>query len=738
MTRLLLLGVFFASGFASLLYQTIWQRILALFGGADVYSGTIIVAAFMAGLGFGGLAGGHIADRLSARGRLWTFALCEAGVGVFALVSATLYYDELYVRLGSVALSRVTVGLITFGVTLIPTFLMGMSLPLLGRFPGWKGEPPASWVSQLYGWNTIGAATGSFFAVMLLFRSYDLRANLQIGAAISGACALAVLMLSFGRGRDVDAPAASSASPASMTSTFTFRTWLSLYALAGFISLSLEIVWLRLFGVMLKSSAMTFGYLLAAYLGGLGLGSLIAHDQLFRRLDATRAFLRLQAAIPLWAGLSIALLVAGVNSTAAGAGLNAYFASPEPDAAFSTILVSYGLLPLVLIVPATVMMGLSFGLLQRAVQTDIALLGRRVGWLQAANITGATIGATVTGVFLLDALGSAGTLAALAVCGGIFLLVPARPRAWLNVAARVLAVAVIVALIPNEKTLWATLHGGQPDGVIVGEDASGLVVLRMDPDETRLFLGGISQSWLPYRGVHTALGALPALLHPKPEDIALIGLASGDTLFSIGGNPDTRTIKSLEIMAPQLPALQQLARRGRYPALEMLLSDPRVTHENVDGRIYLRRAHGRFDIVEADSLLPQSVSAGNLYSVEYYRLLRDSLKPGGFAVTWLPTPRTHDTFASVFPYVLRFGDIGIGSLSRIDYARSIVEARMASPFSRNYYARGGVDIAATLAPYLAIVPEASSGAEIPADLNRDLFPMDEFGIPRIRQRVPGP
>ncbi len=728
--RPVLLGVFFAGGFAALVYQTIWQRMLGLFGGADVFSVTIIVAAFMAGLGFGGLTGGHLADRLGPRSRLWTFAACEAAVGLFALVSATLYYDQLYVRMGSIALSRLSVAGITFAVTLIPTFLMGMSLPLLARFPTPNRESPAVWVSQLYGWNTLGAATGSFVAVMMLFKSFDLRLNLQIGAAISGACAIAVLLLSRFRSDTIVEARVEAGPPAVATrTTFTFRTWLLLYALSGFVSLSLEIVWLRVFGVMLKSSAMTFGYLMAIYLGGIGLGSLLAQNQLFKRCDPTRSFLRLQSAVPLWAGLGLALLVAAVNHAAFATHLRETLARPDPSAAFEAILVTYLILPLLLIMLPTLMMGLSFGLLQRAVQTDVALVGRRVGWLQAANITGATLGAVVTGVVLLDALGSAGTLRVLAACGGVFLVMSPVPRRPVNLLAGVSLAAIIVAIMPNEKGFWATLHGGRPNDVIVGEDASGLVLFRFDANETKVFLGGMSQSWLPYGGVHTALGALPVLLHSNPVDIALIGLASGDTLFAIGGSPLTRTIESLEIMAPQLPALERVAELGRYPAVQILLEDPRVRHLNVDGRLYLRRTERRFDIVEADPLLPQSAAAGNLYSLEYFRLLRDRLKTGGFAVTWLPTKRTRDTFASVFPYMLQVGDIAIGSLSRIAYDPATVRARMASPFTSRYYARGGVDVAAILGPYLAAPSEVLLAPVTFSDLNRDLFPMDEFGIP---------
>src|SRR5687767_14798856 len=84
--------VFFLSGFAALLYQVIWQRLLVIFSGADVYSVTIIVAAFMVGLGLGSLAGGRLADRIGAGACLWGFALAELCIGAFGLLSKWLYY----------------------------------------------------------------------------------------------------------------------------------------------------------------------------------------------------------------------------------------------------------------------------------------------------------------------------------------------------------------------------------------------------------------------------------------------------------------------------------------------------------------------------------------------------------------------------------------------------------------------------------------------------------------------
>lgn len=729
-TQPLLLAAFFASGFAALVYQTIWQRLLSLFGGADVYSVTIIVAAFMAGLGFGCLAGGYLADRLGARARLRVFAACESAVAAFALSSATVYYDVLYGRFGNVPFSRTGLAGIIFAVTLGPTFLMGMSLPLLARFPGRRGDPPAHWISRLYGWNTLGAACGSLVAVTWMLRSFDLRVSLQIGAAVSTVCAVTALVASA-----FLAPAIESSLPSHITRPsvgFSFRVWLMLYTLSGFVALSLEVVWFRVMGVMLKSNALTFGLLLAFYLAGLGIGSLLARGRRIQRWDARMAFLSLQAAVPLWAGGSFALLAVTVNRVALFKPLSDYLASPLPVKSAGLFALLYFWLPLVLVVPATTMMGLSFGVLQRAVQTDAALVGRRMGWLQAANILGATAGAIAAGMFLLGWLGSAGTFQLLAACGVSFLALRVYSQKAASTLGRVTLVAVLVllALMPRNDSFWAALHGSQSDRVIVGEDGSGFVLLRLDRSDTKVFVAGISQSWLPYQGIHTALGALPALLHPRPEQIAVVGLASGDTAFSIGGRAETRVIDCIELMTPQLRVLQRLRDRVSYPGLDMLLTDPRVRQIVADGRAQLRRGTRRYDLVEADALMPWAASAGNLYSVEYFRLLRDSLNPGGFAVSWIPTARTLASFLSAFPYVLRLNSIAIGSLTPIVFDRALLQDRMRNPFTAHYYSAGGVDLAAALKPYLSVLPEAfdpSSDRRHLGDLNHDLFPRDEFG-----------
>src|SRR5262249_51615017 len=126
-------AIFFASGFAALLYQVIWQRLLVLFSGADLYSVTIIVASFMGGMGVGHLAGGHVADRVRPRIALLCFAASELAIALFGFFSRSFYYDFLYDRVGDTQLGGPALALLLFASLLWPTFFMGASLPLLAR-----------------------------------------------------------------------------------------------------------------------------------------------------------------------------------------------------------------------------------------------------------------------------------------------------------------------------------------------------------------------------------------------------------------------------------------------------------------------------------------------------------------------------------------------------------------------------------------------------------------------------
>ena len=641
------------------------------------------------------------------------------------------------------AMSRPMLAAIVFTVTLWPTFFMGLSLPLVSRLVTGDVRQSSRWIPTLYGWNTLGAAAGSLIAVTVLFPLVSFQSALRLGAVISTTCAVFALLLANRWPSDSAQPILAAEvriDPTPSRFQLPVAVWIAIYALSGFLALSLEIVWFRVVGVTLKSNSVTFGFLLAVYLLGVGAGSLAIRHRRFSRLDATAGFFAFQTLAPLWAAASVALLVVAVDRIGPVHPLWAFLASTNPlgPSAFRSGrgFVLYGGVSLWLIFPSTVLMGMSFGLLQRAVQTDTRLIGRRLGWLQSANIVGAMAGAMVTGIYLLDWIGSAGTLRLIAGAGLVFvaLRIAARPTTWRSSASLAAAVVAAVALMPDNTLMWNRLHGTWPSSTISHEDASGLALLKPvpDTDRTRVFLAGISQSWLPYGGIHTALGALPVLMHPLPTRVAVIGLASGDTTFAMGARPETATVDSIEIMGSQRVALARLAQQQRYPALSLLLEDPRVVFHVTDGRTFLRRSRTRYDVIEADALLPMSAYAGNLHSVEYFALLRDSLAPGGFAVTWTPTERTRASLLQVFPYVAMFRWMAIGSLTPIVFDRETVRGRLQVPFTQQRFRDGHVDVNAALEPFLkegAVNYGPDFDRSRFTDLNRDLFPQDEFNRP---------
>ncbi|MDQ5864435.1 MAG: fused MFS/spermidine synthase, partial [Chloroflexota bacterium] len=452
-------GLFFISGSAALLYQVIWQRVLAIFSGADIYSITIIVAAYMAGLGCGSLAGGYIADRVSIKARVAIFSLAELSIALFALVSKWLYYDLLYLQFSYLAESPAVLALVLFASLLWPTFFMGMSLPLLSRALTRRVESAAGMIGSLYAFNTLGAATGAFVATWIFARTFGFEATIQIGAALNliaaaGAMALYPYLVRTGQRDEGNAASANvereevveqSTTGVTVGAVgFPVQVWIAIYCLSGFVALSLEILWFRLLGVMLKSNAFTFGNLLAIYLAGLAYGTFLGIRWARTSRNPARTFFMLQAGIAAYAGLSVILLAGGLGNLEAMRPLWTYFGgydgidvnvsldalgqfftaphvfSSDTERRALTFLMLYFVLPLALIGPPTLMMGLSFPFLQKVVQRDVATLGRRVGWLQTANIFGSMLGAVGTGWVFLRFLGLSLTLQLLLVVGGIF------------------------------------------------------------------------------------------------------------------------------------------------------------------------------------------------------------------------------------------------------------------------------------------------------------------------------
>ncbi|MEY4642024.1 MAG: hypothetical protein RLZZ227_2018 [Pseudomonadota bacterium] len=762
------LAIYFLSGFSALLYQVVWHRLLAIFSGSDLYATTTIVAAFMAGLGAGSLIGGRLADMLSWRWQIGFFAILELAIGAFALVSSWLYYDVLYVRHAALAESPAILALVLFCSLLLPTACMGMSFPLVSKALTPSLALAGRRIGSLYAMNTLGGAAGAFAVVWFWMGALDFPAILRIGARLNFVVAALALLAGLATwrlqgqltGKAHTADTDSGLAPERM---LPFSSWMWLYALAGFLALSWEILWFRLLGVILKSNSFTFAHLLAIYLGSLAVGIFAGARVVHVGTQPGRTYLGLQLGVTLYAGLSLVLVLHALEHWSAAAWLRDYLAGFEPidvspvqyalnawHYAPGQLLATLGsrpeflwlymVLPCLLIVPPTLLMGASFAFLQRAVQDDRARLGRRVGSLQAANIAGATLGSIITGTVLLHLIGTAQTARMLIVLGSIF-LVPLLPRVFRTrmpriafSSAAVIVAVVMLARIPSGPHFWAALHGAPVEQVIAAEDGTGVSVVRSYDSEsswtTLVYVNGLGQSWIPFPAldsIHSQLGIIPVMLHPAPRSVAVIGLGSGDTAYSLGGRPETRAITSIEIVKPQLQTLQLLQARIPYGGLEGLLSDTRYNFVFTDGRSYLGRSSERYDVIQADALRPNSAYAGNLYSYEYFMLIRSRLNPGGLAVTWSPTERVRATFVRAFPHVIQVGAILLGSAEPIAYDAAQLRERAEHPFSQAHYARAGIDLLALLAPLLADTDLRLQAESVPPlDINTDLHPRDEY------------
>ncbi|MGD8894598.1 MAG: fused MFS/spermidine synthase [Acidobacteriota bacterium] len=733
--RVALAGLLFLlSGAAALVYQVAWQRLLALASGVGLYSVAMIVAAFMAGLGLGSLAGGRLSARMGTAAALRGFALLELAIGVFGAASPWIYYDWLYPWAVHLPSSSWQAGLLHLAALLPPTLLMGMSLPFLVRAVVTDVEGAGRRIGWLYGINMLGAAGGALAAPWWLLPAAGIPGAVLVAAGTNGLVGLAALAL--GRGdapRTAPSPAGPAAAiPVEAPGGRPLSLWLALYALSGLVALSLEIVWFRLLDVAVKSTAFTFGTLLAVYLFGSALGSLAAAPFVARLRRPLRAFLLAQCALIALSALSVTALVALSPRLPLVDWYVQYWAAYEffpfghdPDPVYVSRL--YVVLPLVLFFVPTVLMGLSFPILQRAVHDDPAASGRRVGALQAANIAGCTAGSLLVGLLSLAVLGTTGTLQLLVGCGVVFALVGLRYYGR-HFMVPVVGLALVAALVPGPEQLWRRLHGltGDVGLVFFEEDGTGVVALTPDQGEWRLSVNGKGNSWLPYGQGHTLLGAAPASIHPAPRRVAVVGLGSGDTVWAAAYRPETTSATVFEISRPQPRILWRLAGFVDMPDMRHLLEDPRLRIRLEDGRKALEAEPDMYDLIETDATWPETAGSGNLYSREFFAAAARRLDPGGVMCTWAPTPRTARTFRSVFPHVVQDESEGIliGSRDPIAFEPEVWVARAVSGEGYLGPVRSR-EVAEALAGF-----RPAPGTPGEGTLNRDLFPRDELAVPQ--------
>lgn len=737
-TAFFLISIYFFSGFAALVYQVIWQRWLAFFTGISSVNISLIVSAFMAGLGIGYLVGGYLADRLKDGRHVLYFFAAELGIGVFAFFSKFLFYDWMFVANSSFQLGSVYLYLTLFLLLLIPTFLMGVSLPLLSKAFKNVGNQ-GNFISLLYFTNTLGAAVGTMLTSFYLIPTIGFENAIYVAAALNFFCGFSVLLFGyFGKKTETQQDDNELPSPTLNGEELNvpFRFWLIQYFISGFTAIAFEIIWFRMIDVMMKSYAVTFSIILAIYLGSMAIGTWLG--VLYNKKYKTgrlKTFLRIQTALYTYVALSIVLLYFSLENLSLLEPLQIFFEGYDEVARFKLRMMTMFIIPVFLMSVPTFIMGFSFSISQNIIQNDFSLVGKKLGSLQFINIAGSTAGAWFASLIGFEILGTSLTLKLLILTGMLYIGILWYKRLVNRLYSVLMAVflLVLIFLVPGKQKFWKVVSGVKEDSkFIFSEDKTALSSIKIGQTEATVFINGLGQSFFPMRkdNFHIMLGAVPAFVHPNPERIGIIGLGSAGTLYGASGRANTKQLVCWEVIKSQPNVLHEYVKRTRDSSAYFILKDKRLELKLEDGRKYLQSSEMLYDVLEADALRPRSAFAGNLYSVEYFSLLKSKLKPKGIAVTWAPTERIRNSFGAVFPYVYQIQEsLFIGSASPLNFDKKTILKRFDDPFTVEFYKRANIDAKLIMNDFLNTLKVVQDGKLLDnKDVNTDMWPKDEYQI----------
>jgi spermidine synthase len=630
-----LCGIFFISGASALVFETLWFRQASLAFGNSIWASSLVLAAFMTGLASGNALAARYADRFAKP--LRAYALLEVTIGasgaglVFLLpllagVLAPVFRPFLEdpgvinpLRLG-----------FAFVLLLAPSVAMGLTLPLLAKVLGSWGESFGSALGRLYGWNTLGAVAGTLLTEVFLLSRLGIRGTALLAGTLNVACAAGALALSD---RMRGAPPISERPPEVGPPGIKYGRWLFSAALTGAILLALEVIWFRFISLYVTGYAIVFALMLAVILTGIALGGLSA-SWLLRRNPGAHG----------WAG-PVALL-GGASVSVAYFSMRWAALPMRNHVAGNTLQLLLLCLPLML--PTSLLSGLFFTLAGTGLRTLVPSDGTAAGRLTLWNTAGAALGALAGGFLLLPFLGIERSLFLLA---GAYLLAGLgltrwRNNAWIPSAASAALCLLALALFPSgqmnrlhipdavrhwekspQTSVVAVREGWYETTIAIQVDSMGQPLYR------RLVSNAISMSStrFPSRRYMELFVRIPQALGPRIRRALLISYGVGVTARAL---TDVNEIEAIDIVdiSPDILSFSPLfSLKEKDP-----LRDPRVRVHIEDGRFFLQTSAEKYDLITGEPPPPRVAGVVNLYTREYFELMRRRLTPDGLVTYWLP------------------------------------------------------------------------------------------------------
>jgi spermidine synthase len=678
----------FFSGTAALIYQVLWIKQLSLVVGVEVYSITVSVSAFFAGLAGGGALLGRVADRWKRP--LALYCLLESGVAVggVAATVALAHTAGLFVAIESRA--GIVAWILLFLLVGAPAFLMGGTLPVAVRSLAAGRSRVAKTGGWVYAANTAGGIVGALLSSFVLVPWLGVRGT-ALAAAVFNLVAAGMALALDRRYAAVQSRAKSEEARAWSSGS---RTALALYAVAGGIALGYEVVWSQALAQFLSTRVFAFSIVLATYLAGLVAGSALYARFSSRVHDAWGVFGLLISAAGVVALLEIAGLGLWQLRFQIDAGNIVFSATGSEFARMSAqfLIAAIG----VVFVP-TVLLGAAFpAVLQLTARPERT--GRDVGVILALNTAGGIAGTLLTGFLLVPSLGLVRTLGLLAVAAATVgaLAVLFGPRVGRKLQAAVFSLGLIAVaagfLTPQDRLarLLLTTRGG---GALVfyqeSRGATVAVVQQRSGDNVfrRLYIQGVSNSGdaMPSLRYMRLQAMLPLLIHRgEPKSALVIGFGTGITAGAVLRYPGLERRVCVEL----LPAVVHAGEL--FPENYKAGSDPRMQIRISDGRHELLRSSERYDLVTLELPPPSAQGIANLYSTEFYRLASKRMERDGLFAQWLPLATQNDedtrslvrSFLDVFPYATLWSTemhemLLVGSLQPIELETNQITSRFA-------------------------------------------------------------
>jgi spermidine synthase len=702
---------FFLSGSAGLIYEVLWVRLIDKVIGSAPFAVATVLSVFMAGLALGSYLAGRTIDRFSSRAALLAlYGKIEMGVGAYAVVlpfliaAAKPFYGLIYDPLLNRFWCYQAVAFLGCVLLLIvPAALMGATLPVLCRFYVTHMGHLGSRTGWLYGLNTLGAAVGAVLCGFVLVRSLGVWATLGVAAAVNLLVGASCLLLSRQNGpvlsdhtvRFGNEFSRSGARPLNGCSGDTIHNkrmkWgLWLFAVSGFCALAYEVLWTRLLGLIVGPTTYSFTLVIATFIIGLALGSII-----FGRLaDRTQRVFLLLILTQLGASVT-ALAVSQVlgNSQFFFAKLIHTFQN-----SFTTLILIKSIVLFGVLLGPTLFLGAAFPLVTRLYVHSMNDLGKSLGTAYALNTVGAIIGSFAAGFLLIPLIGKenglrlvitvqfAMALLAWILAGSSF----QRRNIGLFAGAGLLFFYILLILkfpawpgdllsrgwyrdfgaIENDldRTGWGSALwkgperlGKQRQGlevVFYGEGIGGFTTVEKEITslgnvEYAMYNSGKADaSTHGDRSTQTLSAHIPMLFHPRAQNIMVLGLASGMTPGEVLLYP----VKKLDIVEINEQVVKA-CRSFFTPWNNNCLEDPRTRLIVQDGRNHLALTHQKYDVIISEPSNPWMAGLANLYSLEFFQMVRERLNKGGLFAQWIQSYEINwdtfsllgRTFTEVFP-----------------------------------------------------------------------------------------